>query len=436
VPDTLADEIEKTPEFESVLQAIDDPAIDFLFVSGVAGTGKSTLISIARRNPAKNVIVVAPTGIAAMNIGGSTIHSMFRLAPGPMPDVSMLGRRGVEMLKQLDLLVIDEISMVKADLLDAISRSLSLYRQDPKPFGGVKVAAFGDLFQLAPVVDEDDEEILRTLGYESNFFFDAKCFYDLRFEVFQLTKTFRQLDPVFVEVLNDIRTGRNISEALQYINERCLTSSGLDDVALTLTTRTANADDRNAARLAALPHDEMVFVAEMTGEYFEGRADKQLPAPLNLKLKIGARVLFTKNNYPSWINGSLGTVSAILNDHIVVEKDDGERVVVYREEWQHIRHKINEQTKVIEREVVASFRQFPLRLGWAVTIHKSQGLTLDSCTVDVGEDGAFVHGQVYVALSRCKRIEALKLATPLTISDIKIHQSVLKFYVQHMPSAL
>ena len=436
MPDRLLQQIEKTEEFKRVLVAVEDENTDFVFVSGVAGTGKSTLIGLARNLPAKNVIVVAPTGIAAMNIGGTTIHSTFRLPFGPAPEPAKQFGKGAELLARVDLLIIDEISMVKADVLDAISLSLQRHRKSERPFGGVKVAVFGDLFQLAPVVEEDDDSILKELGYKSNFFFEAKCFKGLRTRFFQLTRTFRQTDPEFATVLNNIRTGRNIVESIKYINERCVTSDGLDDVSLTLTTRTANAETRNIQRLGELHGDEEVFKASSTGEYFENKLDKQLPAPEELKLKIGARVLFTKNNYPYWINGTLGTVENIRDDFIQVRIDGGDKVVVNREVWEHFKHSIDEETGKIKREAVATFTQFPLRLGWAVTIHKSQGLTLDSCTVDVGEDGAFVHGQAYVALSRCKTVEALRLKSPLQPSDIILHQSVLKFYMDYMPDAL
>ena len=434
--DQLLDQIEKTEEFENVLAAIENKNVDFVFVSGVAGTGKSTLIGLAGRQPGKNVIVVAPTGIAAMNIGGTTIHSTFRLPFGPAPDPAMQYGNRAELFRKVDLLIIDEISMVKADILDAISLSLLRHRRNERPFGGVKVAVFGDLFQLAPVVEEDDDSILKQLGYKSNFFFEAKCFGGLKTQFFQLTRTFRQKDPEFARVLNNIRTGQKIVESLNYINERCLTTDDLDEVSLTLTTRTANAEQRNINHLDKLDGDAEIFKASTTGEYFENKLDKQLPAPDELKLKIGARVLFTKNNYPTWINGTLGTVTNIRDDYIQVQIDSGDKVVVRREVWAQYKHSIDEETGTIIRESVASFTQFPLRLGWAVTIHKSQGLTLDSCTVDVGEDGAFVHGQVYVALSRCKTIDALKLQFPLRSEDIILHQSVLQFYMEYMPDAL
>lgn len=436
MPIPQEDEIERTEEFTQVLEALGDPSVNFVFVSGVAGTGKSTLIRLARRLPQTDVIVVAPTGIAAMNIGGTTIHSTFRLPFGPAPQPAIQYGKRADILKRVDLLIIDEISMVKADVLDAVSKSLQSHRRNSSPFGGVKVAVFGDLFQLAPVVEEEDNDILRKLGYNSNFFFEAKCFNHLSPKFFQLTQTFRQSDGEFVEVLNNIRTGQNILESLDFINERCVTADGLDEVSLTLTTRTANAEARNNEKLSQLGGEEKTFKSSATGDYFDGKADKQLPAPLELKLKVGARVLFTKNNHPEWINGTLGTVTKMTDNFIQVQIDHGQKVVVSKEIWQHFRHTINEETGTIEREAIASFTQFPLRLGWAVTIHKSQGLTLDSCTIDMGDDGAFTHGQAYVALSRCKTIEALKLSKPLTPNDIILHQSVLNFYMEFMPEAL
>ena len=416
---------EITAEFYKVLDSIQRGS-DFVFVSGVAGTGKSTLIELIKDKLKKKIIVVAPTGIAALNIGGSTIHSVFRLPFGPCPIGNKIYGYGALVLENLDVLIIDEISMVRPDILDAVSETLKIVRNNNKPFGGVQVAVFGDLFQLSPVSDEESDQILRK-KYLSNFFFDAECLKNIEPEVFPLTKVFRQEDPIFLAVLQSIRVGKDLENAIKFINDSCFDPKGAEETALTLTTRTQQAEELNHLKLNELRKEKRTYHASMNGDYFKNKSDKQLPAPVNLELKEGAQVLLVKNNKAHWVNGDLGTVISLEGDRIEVQLARGGNVVVPKETWGHYRYKFNEETQEIEKETVAEYKQYPLRLGWAVTIHKSQGLTLDSCTVDVGPDGAFLHGQVYVALSRCKSIEALRLKRKLSIFDIKLDETVLEF---------
>ena len=418
--------IEITSEFYEVLESIQKKE-KFTFVTGMAGSGKSTLIDLIKTKFDLKFVLVAPTGIAALNIGGSTIHSIFRVPFGPCPEPKEIDGYGGMLLKNLDLLIIDEISMVRADLLDAISLSLQKHKKNDQPFGGIQVAAFGDLFQLPPVVTDDDRAILFD-RYDSEYFFSAKCLEQVEPKVVSLSKIFRQKDPVFQSVLSSLREGHEIENALEYINSRCLSPDDALSSHLTLTTRTAQADEINQLKLSELNNDEHVFSASVEGYYFNNKADKALPAPLELKIKVGARVIMSKNNKDLWVNGDLGTIINIEERSITVRLDRGRTEDIRTEQWHHYKYNYNAKTDEIEKEITATFTQYPIRLGWAVTIHKSQGLTLESCTVDTGPDGAFLHGQVYVALSRCKSIESLKLKRKLVASDIILDPIVTEFH--------
>ena len=418
--------IQMTPEFDEVLDSIKKQN-KFTFVTGMAGSGKSTLIDLIKKSFDLKLVLVAPTGIAALNIGGSTIHSVFRLPFGPCPDAKEIDGYAGLMLKNLDLLIIDEISMVRADLLDAISVSLQKHKKNKQPFGGVQVAAFGDLFQLPPVISNDDKSILFK-KYESEYFFSAKCLEKINPKVIVLSKIFRQQDPKFQSVLSSLRKGHDIEKALEYINSNCFSPDEALKSGLTLTTRTAQANEINGVKLSEIDGPEHTFTALIEGKYFSNKSDRVLPSPYELKIKAGARVIMSKNFKDVWVNGDLGTVTLVEKDKIKVKLDRGREENIHKEQWQHYRHIYNAETDKVEEEVVATFTQYPIRLGWAVTIHKSQGLTLESCTVDTGPFGAFLHGQVYVALSRCKSIEALKLNRKLKISDVILDPIVTDFH--------
>lgn len=424
--------IEVTEEFNNIHEALSDDKNKFIFVSGVAGTGKTSLISQIKELYSKSM-VVAPTGIAAMNAGGVTIHSLFRLPIGPMPEPAEQYGFKRQLLESLELLIIDEISMVKADVLDSVSYSLQMHRNNNEAFGGLKIIAFGDLFQLSPVHNEDDLEILKANGYESSFFFQAHDIQNIQPTMLQLTKVFRQKDQNFKNLLNNIRVGKNLKKTIDEINKACIKKATSTKDHLTLTTRTENADIINRQRLSKLKGEELVYSATHEGDYFDHKKlDKQLPAPRELILKKNSRVIFVKNNGKVWVNGTLGTVVNVESTSVLVKIDNGEIVRVEPSVWEHFRHKLNPETEKIEREVVASFKQVPLRLGWAVTIHKSQGLTLDNCTVDVGEDGAFTHGQLYVALSRCRSLESLSLTRPIQLNDVILDETVVRFYSEFL----
>ena len=418
--------IQITSEFNEVLESIRRKN-KFTFVTGMAGSGKSTLIDLIKAEFKSKIVLVAPTGIAALNIGGSTIHSVFQFPFGLFPEVKeMYGYAGL-ILKNLDLLIIDEISMVRSDLLDAISLSLQKHKKNKKPFGGVQIATFGDLFQLAPVISSDEKSILFE-KYASQYFFSAKCLEKIDPKVIVLSKIFRQQDPVFQSVLSSLRRGHNIEKVLGYINSKCFFPNESVTSNLTLTTRTAQADDINQAKLSEINDVEHNFTALIEGNYFSNKSDKVLPVPYELKIKVGARVIMSKNFKDVWVNGDLGRITTIEENKIKVKLDRGGEQIVNKAQWEHYKYVYNAEKDEVEKKTVATFTQYPIRLGWAVTIHKSQGLTLESCTVDTGPFGAFVHGQVYVALSRCKNIEALKLKRKLNPSDVILDPIVTDFY--------
>ena len=414
---------------ESVIDLLDSTSKkkqEFIFVTGPAGTGKSTLIEDVKKEVDKNKIVVAPTGIAALNIGGKTIHSVFRLGFEPIPPVKEYkDPKFRKLIKNLEILIIDEISMVKAPILDAISRSLQLHRKSKKPFGGVSVLVCGDLFQLPPVMNQYDEKIILDL-YESPFFFDAACFYETQEpKIFELTESFRQQDDShFLDLLNNIRLGLNLQETVNTINRTCFDPQFEEETAMTVTSRTRRSEDLNKHQLQLIEDQEKEFKARERGEFKES----ELPAPRELVLKKGAQVIFTKNDSEGrWVNGSIGKVLDVSSKKQIEVKIQNISYKVEREKWVKESYIYDEINDEIHTEEVAVYEQFPLKLGWSVTIHKSQGLTLESCSVDLG-NGAFAPGQAYVALSRCKNLNSLHLHTELKASDIKLDPQVVDFY--------
>lgn len=414
-----------TKEFKDIISNVSKGSSQFHFVSGVAGTGKSTLINEIRKKN-KNILVVAPTGISALNVSGSTIHSAFNLPPTLFPEVTFKNYKA-PLFELMDLLIIDEISMVKADVLDAISDTLKLHRKKNKPFGGVNVAVFGDLFQLSPVLQEQDKTIFNE-EYSTPYFFGAKCLASITPTLFELTQTFRQLDTEFVELLNNIRLGKNLIETINIINKKCYTGTLKSD--LTLTSRSQAAEEINLDKLAKLNTKEYTYFASYTGDYFTDKDNKSLPSPKELNLKVGAKVIFTKNKRDIYQNGSRGIVKELNKDKIVIKTEKNTLVDLDKATWEWFRYQIVKQDKEknIKKEVVATYTQYPIKLGWAMTIHKSQGLTLNSCNIDFGKSGAFVPGQLYVALSRCKSMNAISLKNKLSISDVIIDRAVSDFY--------
>jgi ATP-dependent DNA helicase PIF1 len=429
--------IEITPEYEEVFSAIDrgDP---YVFVSGRAGTGKTTLVNHLRNTLDGNVVVVAPTGVAALQVRGVTIHSFFKFPPRlifPEEDIKKLKDR--RLYSKIRLLIIDEISMVRADMIDAIDLFLRVNGpKEGRPFGGVQVMFVGDLFQLPPVVRSEEMDVLRSRNYDAPFFFHAMCLHRQELTCVELKKIFRQKDTEFTDLLNAIRVNEDIPQALEIINAACYRSDQSEDSsAITLTTTNAKADSINQRAIGAITGEQKTYVGKASGKF--KLDERNLPAPLNLTLKIGARVMFTANDKSMprrWVNGSLATVTGFGEEVIKVELDNpyGKvHVEVPSFVWETYQYEVDDETDQIKPVVIGAYEQFPLMLAWAVTIHKSQGKTLDRVKVDLA-GGAFAPGQVYVALSRCTTLEGISLAKPIRPFDIKCDPYVKSFYQRLM----
>ncbi|MCW4385751.1 AAA family ATPase [Salinibacterium sp. SYSU T00001] len=414
-------ELTLSPEQAAVFDAIENGR-DHIFVTGRAGTGKSTLLNHLSWNTSKQVVICAPTGVAALNVGGQTIHSLFRLPIGVIADHEI--EQGPELRKLLgtiDTLVIDEVSMVNADLVDAMDRSLRQARQRPhESFGGVQVVMFGDPYQLAPVPGDADERAYFADTYRSMWFFDAKVWDEAELRIFELQVIHRQHEEEFKFMLNAVRHGMVTAEIAQRLNETGARTPPEGD-AITLATRNDTVNRINATSLARLPGRALTARAEVNGD-FGGRA---YPADESLEVKVGARVMFLRNDPDQrWVNGTVGTVTRI--DQNVRVEVDGEEHEVVPAVWEKIKYTYSPATKQLRRDIVAEFTQFPLRLAWAVTIHKSQGKTYDRAIVDLGQR-SFAPGQTYVALSRITDLDGLYLTRPLRPSDIIVDDNVRRF---------
>jgi ATP-dependent exoDNAse (exonuclease V) alpha subunit len=414
---------ELSPEQAAVFAAIENTR-DHIFVTGRAGTGKSTLLEHLSWHTAKQLVVCAPTGVAALNVGGQTIHSLFRLPIGVIADHEIDQNAELrKLLNTIDTVVIDEVSMVNADLLDAIDRSLRQARQKPhEAFGGVQVVMFGDPFQLAPVPGDPEERAYFADRYASMWFFDARVWDEADLTIYELGTIHRQHELEFKQLLTAVRHGEVTPEMggrLNQIGQR----RPVDEGAITLATTNSTVTRINTAALARLPGRALTAVAEVNGE-FGGRA---FPADERLELKVGAQVMFLRNDTGGdgrWVNGTIGEVVKI-SDTVMVEVD-GERHEVVPSTWERYRYSYSPVTKTLSKDVVAEFIQFPLRLAWAVTIHKSQGKSYDAAVIDLGPR-SFAPGQTYVALSRLTRLEGLYLTRPLRPSDVIVDEAVKRF---------
>jgi ATP-dependent DNA helicase PIF1 len=403
-----------------------------VFVTGKAGTGKSTLLQAFCDATSKNVVKVAPTGVAALNIGGATIHSFFRFKPGiQLGEAALVVPKKKEVYESLEVLVIDEISMVRADLLDCVDAFLQNHGPYPgEPFGGVALACFGDPYQLPPVVTRYDQVLVK--GYETHHFFGAHCYRGIR--TVELTKAFRQADEDFLRVLDGVRDGSIGAEGLELFNCRVDRENSLDYIrdsdTTALTTLNVECNRINDGILASLPGPRHVFQAYQEGQFPEDRT----PTQADLALKVGARVMLLVNNPPHWVNGTVGTVVRIYpgsGGGMVVRLPNGREAFVESYTWEQYRYEVIDGR--IYQVTVGSFTQLPVRLAWAVTIHKAQGLTLDRGIIHLGRE-LFAEGQLYVALSRVRTLAGLTL-TPRTVrpSDIRVDPAVRQFMQSAAP---
>ena len=411
-----------------------------LFLTGKAGTGKSTFLRYVAQHSKKKNVILAPTGIAAINASGQTLHSFFKLPFHPLlPNDSRYDIRHIrkslkyngeltKLLRELELIIIDEISMVRADIIDFIDKVLRIYcRNMREPFGGKQLLLVGDIFQLEPVIKEDEWRLMQPF-YPSAYFFAAKVWQQMQLVSIELRKVYRQRDDHFIGMLDRIRQNQATDQDLQEINARCIQDDHTNSQALeiTLASRRDTVDYINEEHLEGLEGDSTIFNGKIKGDF----PLTSLPAPMDLEVKPGAQVIFTKNDKEKrWVNGTIGIVTGIDEEEgiIGVCDEDGHEYDVVREIWENMRYTFNEKEQKIEEELLGTFYQFPLRLAWAITVHKSQGLTFRQVRIDFSGGGAFAGGQTYVALSRCTSLSGITLEQPIRRSDIFVHPEVLQF---------
>ena len=414
-----------------------------LFLTGKAGTGKTTFLRRLKKESSKRIVVVAPTGIAAINAEGVTIHSFFQLSFAPfIPNYNLkeqqyrFSKQKIKVIRSIDTLVIDEISMVRADLLDAVDSVLRRFRKNNLPFGGVQMVMIGDLGQLAPVAKDEEWQMLSRY-YATPYFFSSLALQKTRYAIIELTKVYRQSDTRFLDILNKVRENRADASVLEALNSRYIPGfkPSKDEGYIRLTTHNWQAQQVNERELALLPGESYTYEAKVDGKYPE----MLFPTEQTLTLKAGAQVMFVKNDSSAakeYYNGMIGTIERIDDKGFTVIPKDGEAEIrVQSEQWENTRYVLNEKTSEISEEVEGTFKQFPVKTAWAITVHKSQGLTFDKAIIDVQH--AFTHGQTYVALSRCRTLEGMVLSAPLPRTAIIRDEAVDDYAthaIEHTPS--
>lgn len=429
------------PEFQDVMRLVNHTSRS-VFMTGKAGTGKSTFLRYLTANTKKKHIILAPTGIAAVNAGGVTLHSFFKIPLKPLlpddPDFSIRRIRQrlkypsslIKLIREIELIVIDEISMVRADILDFIDKVLRVYCRNMRmPFGGKQLLLVGDVFQLEPVATNESKTLLSRY-YPSLYFFSAMVFRQTVIIPIELSKIYRQNETHFISILDRIRLGKATMDDINALNLRVIPSkiqeqdeNNQDDFTITLATQRNMVDAINDFHLERIRMPEITYYGEITGDFPES----SMPAPMELKVKNGAQIVFIRNDVEHrWVNGTIGKVLNALPDSLEIELEDGTDVIVQEERWSHIRYDYDEKTHTINEVELGTFTQLPVRLAWAMTIHKSQGLTFKKAIIDLGR-GAFAGGQTYVALSRCRSLDGLLLKSPIRMSDIFVRKEIMEF---------
>lgn len=392
-----------------------------IYLAGKAGVGKSTFIHYIKQYTKKKCIVVAPTGIAALNVGAQTIHSFFRFPPKMINRMEDIKNRNDELIKKVELIIVDEVSMVRADIMDAMDYSLRKWRKNQQPFGGVQMLFVGDCFQLSPVVTKHEQSVFDN-KYDSPWFFDANVFKKVKMFSVELNTIYRQTDKKFIELLHNIRIKNDLDNTIKLLNHECNIKQKESSLYLTPTNQFANILNRDM--LDDISGRKYKYHANRSG--YLKLIGENLPVSEELTLKVGARVM-VKKNIEGAVNGSLGTVISCCDESVNVKLDSGGTINIVPETWTTYKYEYDSESDSIEAVVLGKYTQIPLILGWSVTIHKSQGLTLDSVELDFGY-GCFSHGQCYTALSRCKTIEGLSLSTPIRKRDVIIDDKVIDFY--------
>ena len=418
----LPDDFVLSQEFESIVEQLENTK-DHFYITGKAGSGKSTLLAYFRSVTQKNTAVLAPTGVAAIRVKGQTIHSFFGFPPKVIQTRHIKKVRQVELLQNLETLIIDEISMVRADVFDAIDYSLRVHRKKlTQPFGGVQVIVFGDLFQLPPVVNMDESSLLERIYPNGQFFFHSNIFQDAQFKTLELQSIYRQTDDHFIHLLNAVRDGSITNSQMDNLNDSLVDNFEMDEGKIILTTTNARASGINQNYLKQLGSEEFSYRAQATGQFYK----ELFPTDEVLKLKKGAQVIMIKNDPEKrWVNGSIGTIHDIAEKKIKV-KINHKIYEVKKEKWDRIQYSYDDDQQEVLENVTGSFKQYPMRLAWAITIHKSQGQTFEKVIIDMSQ-GSFAPGQLYVALSRCISLEGIELLRPLKKSDVIVNKQLIGF---------